>query len=84
MTIVKAEAGRVLMGRAGAGAGRMSGAEPPAGGKAQGKVRGAQAGGGRRQTRARGAGPGAGQRGRGEAMEVMNTANRAGRSARAS
>ena len=75
---VEAGAGRVPTGRAAAGAGIMSGAETPAGGKARGKVRGAQPGGGR--ARPEQAGAGAGQR---EPMEVMNTADRAGRLTRA-
>ena len=44
---MEAGAGRVPTGRAAAGAGIMSGVETPAGGKAPGKVRGAQPGGGR-------------------------------------
>ena len=58
---VEAGAGRVQTGRAAAGAGIMSGVETPAGGKAQGKVRGAQPGGGRARPEQAGAGPGAGQ-----------------------
>ena len=69
-------------GKGAAGAGRMARAGPPAGGKAQGRGRGAQPGGGRVSPEQAGAGRGQAQGG-GEPMEAMNAANRAGRSTRA-